>query len=152
MTMSVPHTAPKYIQPGCEPWCNDHQQSDPEAGIGAFCRHSRATELGEVEAYLDDDGHLVMEPYIAYGTTMTAAQAADFASAINAVSAVMDAAALPEPGRQAVRVEHVALIAGVPDIEVRHALAAGELKSHPALDGSQRVLIDFEDARTWANA
>lgn len=136
-----------------EAWCSNHA-----AGVlngPGFCQHTiRPVPDGFViHVYRTDEGRMVMSPYSdRTGDEFNAREASKIASGFMEAARIIDGAALPEGIGTTLAVEQVALLAGVDGFDVREAIARGELAAHRAVDGTSRLLIEWGEGTTWANA
>jgi hypothetical protein len=74
------------------------------------------------------------------------------ASGFMEAARIIDGAALPAGKGTTFAVEQVALLAGVDGFDVREAIVRGELSAHKTVDGTSRLLVEWGEGTTWANA
>lgn len=134
------------------PWCTDHITVDGLSYCHRQTRVEGASGAFVLDLEHDDEGRLIIDAYIESGSTFTADEARRIASALREQASIIDAAALPAGQGSAVTVSHVAMLAGCPTFDVRHAMASGELTAHKAVDGSRRLLVESNEGVAWAKA
>ncbi|GAB3049581.1 hypothetical protein GCM10027053_05400 [Intrasporangium mesophilum] len=81
-------------------WCNDHFEGDAELGWPGYCRHSMSIKAAEGRAevwIVEEDGNLVITPYVLSDTALTAAEALQYAENLTRAAAILESAALPDP-------------------------------------------------------